>query len=476
VVKQKAKTIITSIPKSHKLLLTGALRNSWNWNWLLEQEEDTEIDYRRRDQRGKELCLAVAQEFLQRHSDADEAIQILNERLQAIVESGVAPAPYTFLGNLSELNPSYAAKICEALIEMPDSTLAQYFYSLLYGVRSANADLSVTIARLAVDTGNKTLCKALAGSYLDLEFTQKFLCHADLGVRQAAISSLHALKSSEPRLAIAVALTVAIGDSTELASELCQVFDTEYGVSPDALTDEELGTLLAKLEPITNIDKYHISQFLAYASKRLPRSVIQLLLNRIDRDEKDYNRNYKPLPDITFQGLDGLAESDEYEDILRDIRKQALNSTYAAHFWLPKLFEEASMGFNPASLKLLNEWINSGNTEKIQAASLLLRETPSAFVFMQVEFVTNLLEQAAALGDDCYRIVSSDLSGSATSGSRSQTKGQPASEDVTLQEQSSALAARFLVRSPSNRFYNSLAKYAKASIQEQLALDEESLD
>jgi hypothetical protein len=70
----------------------------------------------------------------------------------------------------------------------------------------------------------------------------------------SAINSLKRLRDSQPQLATAIALTVDISESTELASTLCQVFDADYGVPPNTLTNDELEILLAKLEPTTTID------------------------------------------------------------------------------------------------------------------------------------------------------------------------------------------------------------------------------
>jgi hypothetical protein len=128
-----------------------------------------------------------------------------------------------------------------------------------------------------------------------------------------------------------------------------------------------------------------------------------------------------------------------------------------------------SLDFTPTSLKVLDEWINSRELEKVQAASYLLCDAPKAFVFTNVEFVANLLEQAYDLGDDCYQTVTYDLSNSAinsaTSDFRGGTPGQRFPEDIALQDKSAAIAARLVLGSPSHRFYDSLAKKAKASIQ-----------
>jgi hypothetical protein len=292
-----------------------------------------------------------------------------------------------------------------------------------------------------------------------------------------------------------MALTVDISENTNLASALCQVFHTNYGISPDTLTDEELETLLAKLETTANIDEYHISKFLTYTSKRVPHSLVHLFLKRIERDEEDKKGIYQPLPYDKFQHrLQGISESDNYKEILREIRDRAVKRTYHGRFWFSKLFQQVSLVpvhknsneqsisvqeisstrysyedellvFSPTSLEVLSEWIDSGDRNKIETVSCLLSDAPKAFVFQNVEFVSNLLEQAYDIGDDCYNTVSCDLFQAVTSGSRSGTPGQPFPEDVAIKEQSAAVARQLVAESPSHRFYESLAKDAQGSIK-----------
>jgi len=162
--------------------------------------------------------------------------------------------------------------------------------------------------------------------------------------------------------------------------------------------------------------------------------------------------------------------------LLRKIRDCALKSTWQFHFWIPKLYKEVSLGYSPASLDILSEWIDTGDAEKIEAVSLLLSESAPVFVFSHVDFVSNMLELAYAAGEECYKRVSGNLLRSSISETRSGIPGMPMPQDVALKDQASATAPRFIVGSPTHRFYSSLVKYADASIKDQLARDEEMLD
>jgi hypothetical protein len=476
-VRKKAKNIIISIPNTYELQLTRVLLHKHDWDW---DKEDFRVSCQRSKQSVQETRCAVAEEVLQKYSDAAVGVQALNERLKNIEDSGCQPAPSLLLKPLSEISPSYAAAMCEAIIEQPSRMLSSELDSLLPSVRAADVNRAIAITRRAIDTGDSALCSAIAQIYYwrgwtksqqpdDLEFIKKLLTHTDLKVRRLAIGSLGVLGQLQSQLAISLALTVDISDSAELARELFQVFNPRWDIPPIVLTDEALDTLLNKLELVKRLDGYpdYIGEFLAFASRRRPRSVIQLLLNRIERSAVVSNREYEPLPhgESFENSLNSLAKSEEYEDLLRTIRERTLKKQHHQRSCLARLFKEASRQFTNVSLTVLEEWINSGDKEKIQAVSFLLSKAPQEFFFTNVEFISRLLDQAYDLGDDCYQMVSFSLYRSATFRVGFGTPGQPFPHDVVLRDKSAAIAARLVVSSPSHRFYESLAQGAKASVQ-----------
>jgi hypothetical protein len=456
-----------------------------DWDWLSVDRENAEADYQRHKEHIEEMRRAVAEEFFVRYPDAADAVRALNEGLQGIVESRIQPQPWSFMEALSEVTANFAVRACEMIIETPECPLTPYFASLLSHVRATDVNRAITIARGAVETGDIRLCRTVAQGYWrgmgvknlladDVDLIKTLLSHTNLDVKRLAIGALGSLGHSQPQTAIEMAVTVDTGNSKELMRELCIILDAQSGIPRERLSDDDLQLLLEKLEQVSSIDDYHISGFLSYASKRRARSVVQLLLNRIERGEEGPERHYEPLPYGEFQPkLEGLDESHEYQNMLCDIRDRSLHPQSRARFWLPRLFQIAAAGYPPVSLTVLNEWINSGDAEKIEVASSLLRDAPSEFVFTHRGFVTTLLERAYATGEECYQKVNSDLFCSAISGGRSGSLGQPMPADVALREQAAAVARTFTMGSPGHRFYDLLVKYADGAIQDKLARDEE---
>jgi hypothetical protein len=136
-----------------------------------------------------------------------------------------------------------------------------------------------------------------------------------------------------------------VGDSDILADELCAIFARNgHGIAPDQLTDADVKALLAKLEAVERIDGYFIHQFLANASKRAPEAVIQFLLNRIEKEQARWGISGSALPLGGFHfRLEGLVESEKYQDFLRTIRDRIVGATGLGPFWVPKVFKEISL-------------------------------------------------------------------------------------------------------------------------------------
>ena len=56
-------------------------------------------------------------------------------------------------------------------------------------------------------------------------------------------------------------VAVDIGDSRHLADAMCESFDRQCGIPADALTDDDLQKLVAKLELTDEIGEHNIGRF-----------------------------------------------------------------------------------------------------------------------------------------------------------------------------------------------------------------------
>ena len=487
-VRDKTDAIVASMPESFELRLTQELMSPFHADdWQPEEGEEEDGANLRQEQIDRRQRSLVA-EFLSHSGDACSAYKILAERIQTMNDAGVQSNPQVVLGILGDSDPGFAAALCDIIVDDPNGPLALYLHPLLSNLRLQNADRARAVGQRALRGGSSILCRSVALSYQsrgwadnttgeDIEIIRELLDHEDIGVRSLTTGSLGALAEARQRLAINLAIGVEVGDSVILATELCRLFYGRSGVPFEELTTDDLNALLFKLVDVQDIDEYYIKAFLGRASELDAGAVVGLLLNRI-RTGRNEETRYSPLPHGGFKNppID-LAKSPDQESICREVRDASLEQGWHISFWIPNLFREISSGFDSAaSLKVLDEWINSGNADRIEAAAHLLSEARPEFVFKHIEFVTNLLERAHAAIYDCFGSVSSSLANSAQSGGRSGTLGEPMPQDVALRDQASAVANQFDAGSPTSRFYSSLAEHAKASTKNQLLRDEELLE
>lgn len=504
-VQQKAQNIIASIPQTDKLKLTGTLTGNYGWN---PQADDFHLDWREREQTINLINKDLVEIFLKEYPSPQQGIQILNERLQ-VITANEGNISTSFLTSLAALNSSYSLELCEQVLEIGDCPLAIHIASILYQVRKFNSERAVKVFQAAISSGISSFCRSFAEIYWAWDndiapdtfrnLIQTLLIHPAIEVRKFAIESLAMLTQSQSQLAISLALNVEINENTELAEKLFNALS--IGNSLKLLNDEELRILLCKLERVCNLNEYHISEFLVYAAQKTPYFVFQLILNRIDISVKKDDTNYDPLPSNYYENcLHYLSSAEEYEDMLRKIRglwfddqaqagmifsgiyNNSIPNEVLYSFKLEPLYkelykessfafiEESKRDISPTSLKLLNEWINSEDAEKIISASRLVREFHAGFIFGHLEFVSNLLEQAYRAGDECYETVRRKLLGSAASRVEMGIPGQP---DVGLCDQASAVANQFLKGSPVRKFFDSLAEHAESDIKFQQMFYEE---
>jgi hypothetical protein len=506
-VKQKARNIIDSVPRTDELKLTGTLSGSYRWD---SQIDEFCLDFEKQQEAINQITKNLAEAFLKKYPTPQQGIQILNERLQVISTNG-SNISTGFLSSISALNPSYSIELCEQVLEIGDCPLAAYIASMLYQARRFDIERVVKIVQVAVDSGIFSFCQSFAEKYWawenDIapddfhELSQNLLIHPELKVRKSAIASLAMLIQSQPQLATSLALDVNIDEDIELAEKLFQAFSRN---SLDTLTEEELKILLYKLEKVHSLSNHYISDFLVYASKKIPSFVFQLILKRIKVDVEKDAINYEPLPSSYYKNcLHYLSDAEGYENMLREIRdlwydhqsqmklifsedhKDLIPDNALLSIRLEPLYkelykevsfafiEESKRDISPVSLKLLDEWVNSNRVEEIISASELIREFPPGFIFGHLAFVSNLLEQAYNAGDECYEAVSSYLFSIATSGIKTGVPGQPFPVDIQLRDQAAAIAEQSFKGTPVRKFFDSLVKYAKFAIDSQQIFYEE---
>ncbi|MHB8730532.1 MAG: hypothetical protein ACYDAB_01925 [bacterium] len=482
-IRNRAREVIESVKDSAELRLFRALKESFDFDWY--DDGTGKDDYAQKQQASTEFRKNVADEFVKTFPKPSAGFPALNGDLSLLSEAGIQHDASAFIRELSQAHPSYAEELCQMAVDKPDTQLSGYFGAMLSGVRDADTKKAARLIERALDTGDVTLSRSIAAAYsvwlsaptaADQRILTRLFGHSDPNVKALALRALVQLARTDQKLAKDLALAIDIGDNPILAERIAELFHPKWGIPLEALTDDELRSLIAKLKLSSGIDDYHVSEFLSNVSARMPEATVELLLDRIAHGANLGSSKYRPLPFHFHHPLTGLGQSPKYIELLRKVRDVASKKTWHARWWGAQLFKEVSLGYSPQSLAVLGEWIASSKKTKLEAAGALLREADPNFVFRHRDFVVSFLRAAQTAGEDCFERVGSHLFASAISGGRSGTAGKPMPQDVALRDQAAAAASDLPAGSPEHKFYDSLSKYAEKTIREDLARDEEMFE
>jgi hypothetical protein len=130
-------------------------------------------------------------------------------------------------------------------------------------------------------------------------------------------------------------------------------------------------------------------------------------------------------------------------------------------------------GYDAVVIEDLRDWTRAGDRERLEIVAALLGKAPHSFVFSQRVFVVELLERAAAIGQDCLDTICESVGSSVILRARQGVFGAPFPEDVEQERESAAAAAVVSRASPAWKFFDNLRRNAESNIRWKHQGDEE---
>jgi hypothetical protein len=485
-IQQHARDIIAGIPDTYSFRMMKILATANTSIWMLDDPGGGTHSERHRRWREQEQHAVddFIDEFMREYPDPIEGLHNLHDVVESLHQHDIRPEILDFVMRLSEMYPVYVMPMIETLLENPVNHLSSYIAWLLRGVRQHDVVRALDFQRRIAESGDSTLAFSLTHVFRwgvwtgslhseDLETVQRLMAYDVPSISTTATETLAGIGHMKPEWVISLALNLEIGTDIKHAAALCTIFDDDHGIHPDQLTDAQLSSLLLKLTPVLDIDNYHILKILEYTARRLPQQTVDFLIDRLRREE-EASKEFKAYP---YSGLNqtliGLAESSEYLNLLRIVRDCSLLEPTNQSRLVAELYHAVSLNYNDSSLVILNEWIDSGDPQKIQQACRLLREASQSFIFSQEAFTQHALEQAYMTGDECFQDVLNSLASTAIYGERSGRAGQPFPQDLLLRDCSIETLGRLSPSSPLREFYEVLVRRAEANITKSKQRDQE---
>lgn len=312
-------------------------------------------------------------------------------------------------------------------------------------------------------------------SFGDLEYIKPYINDESGDVRTAVVRCLPKFSKVAPKETLELLVNMPWDGNSRLANVVCDVLNPAYGLSPSNLTNQQIATLLKRIESIDDLDSkdHDILEFLTFASTRLPDQTIEMLIKRIkQRSERKDTGIYDRSTPFPYDGrglhLPGIKNATNKEQILRSIRDHTLDATLVEEYWFAQLFRVACAPGSEAALSLLGEWIDSKDENKISTAAHLLTAFNYTFIFANDVVVSRILEAAASVSTKCLKDTRSILFGMSVSGIYNSSPGEPAPRHVETMSSSKELAEKYKDKPVVKEFYEALSKQAEGSIQREL--------
>jgi hypothetical protein len=376
-------------------------------------------------------------------------------------------------------------------LEHQECSLIDYAGAVLGALRFNDAESAIRFAQRMVTGGDRA---AVAVSYANSDSLRhprdedfvllRDLLTGDETSKRYALEAVRRLKDAEPpaqrqtfqRAGIDLLVGADIGQSPRMAEVFAEAIDSNFGIPPDLLSDEDIDKILQKLVPVREIthQNFHLARFLAFLVRRTPARVVDFFLRRIEystthKDEEGYTPTPFGLEDLFAQ----IADTPEHVAIVRLLARSLNLQDVLRRYWFTKLFGLAAGSFGPATRAVISELAEDRTEENYKLIAILLQEVPREFIFSEKDFCAKLLEAANGISEQAFKNISGQLLASSQSGGFSGIPGEPFPQQVSIKDRAAKFATEQADRPIVAKFYRDVAQFAQEMIDRQLERDEE---
>ena len=470
-----AKRIIASLPASLAFRTTLTLIDGFGH--ILERK-----DHRRQGTEWNRYIEMLANDLLSAYQDG-ECLRVFIENILGHIEgNGVAgnTSPYVLFGRLVQLSPPLAQATAENALKYPDSRTLQFAGMALSKLLIEDHDSALKIATRFLDTECRDLHAAVGRGYggIDLEqvrfgeedlaLLQRVLTSNDQWVVNNAVGAIRTVARNDERLAIDLLKCVDIGMSSNVADEVLVLFARDEMIPFPVLTGEDIDHFLGKLMRLPELDEYWIEAFISKVSMHDAVRAATFFMARVERaaDTKDWHYrpcNHGPYCHVPLR----FRESPKFRLLLRQVSqwmKSRVDEDYEFQNRAGELFCAMFAPFDSELIAFLEDWIDVAMPNDIRIISRILHEASPNFVFEHRPFVVRFLEKANEYGKIQLEDAVSDLYGSAITGVKSGTPGEPFPQDLSMKEEAENALKEIPRFSSAYRLYDILKKHAEHNI------------
>lgn len=450
-----------------------------NYEALLKQEHDK-----------------LAADVVATYPVGEDLRRYIAERLDHIrkTSSEVSGSPEVLYSSLLRTSAGLARATIENALTDPTSQTARFAADALLTVWLRDANEGRKAAAAFLRSGNERLMAnvgyALA-AYLhraefgpdEINFVKTLVESGKISAASAGIAAIRSLSSEHADEALALVRLVKIGESHRLADELLCLFRFGPKLSIARLTEADIDLIFQKLMDVYELEGHWTETFLADTSKAFPEKTLDFFIKRLERGVREINWKYRPINHGPYVHVPlKFRESATYGALLAKVVGWMAKGGYEKEqkvlfdYRCRELFEAAFGSFDEEVLQFIERWSDTADEAAFKLIGNILQEAPPKFVFKHAPLIVDLLTKAQRISPDAIKALKSGLFGSAISGIRSGTPGQPFPRDLEVKAECEKILQGLSKFSPAYEVYESLLKDAEQNIAYALREREEFED
>ena len=468
-----AKRVLQAIPDTFALRTYVALVNGYGaWRGTLDF-------HALRKEIGERLD-ALADEWLAAYPDAEQRRQALAEATEHVRNNmpSKSASSSEFHSRLIHGSPELARAIIEDAIAKHGSRTRRYAWLALAkilhddrpeGQRVIGRFFAEQSTDLMAAVGKAYWIVTLEGAgSQDMANIRRLLASDDAGVVLSAIETVRTHATSDARLAIDLVTQTNLGISDAVADAALSAFYTVARTPFSLFTRADVVAILQRLEPIPEFEGHWIETFLARASRHFPRETAQFFMRRVDRaaDANDWHIrpcNFGPYGHVALQ----FRQAAECAALLREVSTWMNGrdvKDVLFHERAKQLFGAMFSPFDDVLVGFLSDWVHIAGEKDMRTIAHILDEAPSEFVFTHRAFVDEALNKAKQFGQKMLDRFIGVLCGSAISGMRTGTPGEPFPQDLKMKADAEAVLENLPRFSPARELYDDIRRSADQRI------------
>ncbi|MEA5568936.1 hypothetical protein [Anabaena sp. UHCC 0399] len=278
------------------------------------------------------------------------------------------------------------------------NSLKHHLGFVIAGMRLSNQELARTYVRSWIEQDDTVLWVAIAISYRYIDWSQPQLEEEWHILRQlvakespvldpAIFWSLQQLAPYNSDLVVELLKTLAARGNEDILRHVAETVSWQIGSNNEYAVifndTQDLVEIISNFERLSRLD-YDAEECLKRLGDIAPMQLIDFIERRIKAKPNQYSVGnfYEAFPKPFSSAFDHIQSKPEYPDILRRVRNWMLEEDeFLLSLEAPTLLQALSLNLAGELYKVLMEWIDAGDIDKLKAVAKIIREFNSGQEF-----------------------------------------------------------------------------------------------